>query len=233
MANSETKLTVRHDPSSENEYPLGEGAVVIGRESFNDIIVYDEEVSRRHAQVSFQDGRYVLEDLGSTNGTYINGRRVKNPTPLYNGDVIEMGEAARIIFSSTVEKFGKTVARDEPAQEIDKTMAAPGSFSDWQPDAVAADLPQEQPLAYAEPIAVAQVSPPVGGAPVGGPQDSLPPPAQEKRDNRRYFIGCGCLFLLTVVGCAATVFLLDALASDFLYCGPAEPIFKIIGASCP
>ena len=233
MSNSEAKLTVRQDPSSEQEYPLGEGAVVLGREAFNDIVVYDPEVSRRHTQISFQEGRYIIEDLGSTNGTFVNGRRVNTPMPLHNGDVIEIGEAARIIFSSTADPFGETVARPDTVQDMDKTIADPSAIPDWQPELAAAELPVEPAPAEFEPLATAQVSPPVGGVPVGDDQEALPPPAEEKRDNRRYFIGCGCLFLLTVVGCAATVFLLDALASDFLYCGPAQPIFEIVGATCP
>ena len=210
MNKSEAKLTVRQDPSSEQEYPLGEGAVVLGREAFNDIVVFDPEVSRRHTQISFQEGRYIIEDLGSTNGTFVNGRRLNAPTPLHNGDVIEMGEAARIIFSSTDDPYGETVARPDAAQEMDKTMADPSAMPNWQPELAAAELEDEPLPAEVEPMAAAQVSPPVGGAPVSDPQESLPSPAEEKRDNRRYFIGCGCLFLLTVVGCAATVFLLDA-----------------------
>jgi predicted component of type VI protein secretion system len=234
MNESDAKLTVREDPASEKEYPLGEGAVVLGREAFNDVVVFDPEVSRRHAQISFQEGRYIIEDLGSTNGTFVNGRRVNNPVPLHNGDVIEMGEAARIIFSSTADAFGKTVASPDEAPEIDKTMADPAAMGDWQSDLAAAEAPVEPVLAEVQPMAAPQVSPPVGGAPVSDAEESLAPSVEEKRDNRRYIIGCGCLFLLTVVGCAATVFLLDALASDFLYCGPAQPIIDLLtNPSCP
>ena len=234
MKESDAKLTVREDPSSEKEYPLGEGAIVLGREAFNDVVVFDPEVSRRHTQISFQDGRYIIEDLGSTNGTFVNGRRVNNPMPLHNGDVIEMGEAARIIFSSTDDPFGETVARPDEGTEIDKTMADPAAMADLQSDLATAEAGAEPVLADLPPVSPPPVSPPVGGVAFSDAQESPPPPAEAKRDNRRYFIGCGCLFLLTVVGCAATVFLLDALASDFLYCGPAQPILEFIASpSCP
>ncbi len=233
MNKSNARLTVREDPTTEKEYPLGEGAVVLGREAFNDIVVYDQEVSRRHAQISFQEGRYIIEDLGSTNGTFVNGRRVKTPVPLNNGDVIEMGESARIIFSSATDPLGETVIKTDKVPEADKTVAVPTGNSDWQPEMAPVEVPVEPMPAYPEPVAAAPISPPVESSPITGVQGSAPAPVQEKRSNRVYLIGCGCLFLLTVVGCAATLFLLDALASDFLYCGPAQPIFELLGSSCP
>ena len=48
----------------------------VGRDSTNEIVINDSEISRRHARLTFQGGKYVLEDLGSTNGTFINGVQV-------------------------------------------------------------------------------------------------------------------------------------------------------------
>ena len=52
----------------------------------------DRSVSRPHAQVAKLDSRYVLTDLGSANGTLVNGRLIEEPTPLKNGDVLLIGE---------------------------------------------------------------------------------------------------------------------------------------------
>ena len=73
------------------EHPLGSSPItVIGRSSECDIVVGDPNVSRRHAEVRKLGRGYSLVDLGSTNGTEVNGQRVTE-TSLMNGDVIGVG----------------------------------------------------------------------------------------------------------------------------------------------
>ena len=71
-------------------YAIGE-MVVIGRSSSCDIHVPDSEMSRRHAEVSSHNGDVVVRDLGSTNGTSVNGSMISAPTTLAAGDVIAAG----------------------------------------------------------------------------------------------------------------------------------------------
>jgi len=71
-------------------YAIGD-ALVIGRSSSCDIHVPDSEMSRRHAEVSSHDGGVVVRDLGSTNGTRVNGSMISAPTTLAAGDVIAAG----------------------------------------------------------------------------------------------------------------------------------------------
>ena len=71
-------------------YAIGE-MVVIGRSSSCDIHVPDSEMSRRHAEVSSHNGDVVVRDLGSTNGTGVNGSMISAPTTLAAGDVIAAG----------------------------------------------------------------------------------------------------------------------------------------------
>mgnify|MGYP003863586193 CR=1 FL=1 len=73
-------------------FPLGGERVVIGRAGAGDLVIDDPHVSREHAEVIFEEGAYALADLGSTNGTYINGRRVSGKQPLRDGDVVRVGE---------------------------------------------------------------------------------------------------------------------------------------------
>ena len=68
------------------------GPVVIGRSPGADIVIDDDFVSGRHARVSPAGAEVVLEDLGSTNGTLLNGARVSAPQTLRPGDIIEIGE---------------------------------------------------------------------------------------------------------------------------------------------
>ena len=67
-----------------------EPEAIIGREGC-DIVLIDPEVSRRHAALSVVDGETAIEDLGSTNGTFVNGVRIERPTVLSEGDSVQLG----------------------------------------------------------------------------------------------------------------------------------------------
>jgi pSer/pThr/pTyr-binding forkhead associated (FHA) protein len=64
--------------------------LLIGRSSACQIVLGDDTVSRRHAELRFEDGRWLLRDLGSSNGTYVNGRLVTE-AEVRAGDVIHLG----------------------------------------------------------------------------------------------------------------------------------------------
>ena len=68
------------------------GPVVIGRSPGADIVLGDDFVSGRHARVAPSGGSAVVEDMGSTNGTLLNGSRLTKPTTLREGDAIDIGE---------------------------------------------------------------------------------------------------------------------------------------------
>src|SRR5919112_3110443 len=63
---------------------------VIGREG-TDIVLADPEVSRRHAAIREDDGGIAIEDLGSTNGTFVNDRRIEGTESLKDGDEVRLG----------------------------------------------------------------------------------------------------------------------------------------------
>jgi hypothetical protein len=77
---------------------LGQDPVLIGRDPQNDLVLDDRRVSRKHAEVRLRLGRYTLYDLQSTNGTYVNGRRVAERV-LDDGDKISIG-GLEIVFRS-------------------------------------------------------------------------------------------------------------------------------------
>jgi hypothetical protein len=70
---------------------LGSGGAVLGRSREADVVLDDANVSRRHAAVRPSGGSWIVEDLGSTNGVKVNGRRIHGPQSLKRGDVIELG----------------------------------------------------------------------------------------------------------------------------------------------
>lgn len=68
-----------------------QGDVIIGRGEECGVTVEDEFASNLHTKIYQAEGRYYVEDLGSTNGTYVNGRRIHYPTELRSGDRIKIG----------------------------------------------------------------------------------------------------------------------------------------------
>jgi pSer/pThr/pTyr-binding forkhead associated (FHA) protein len=81
------------DPVSgeRRELPLSEGqTATIGRLDSNDICIREQHVSRQHATISFRDGVFVINDMGSANGVFVNNHRVTEPYPLLSGDEIRL-----------------------------------------------------------------------------------------------------------------------------------------------
>jgi DNA-binding response OmpR family regulator len=79
-------------------WSLAEPATTIGRWEDNDVVVDDRWVSRNHARIRREGERYVLEDLGSRNGTLVNGRRISDQTVLADGDRIQVAPLVELIF---------------------------------------------------------------------------------------------------------------------------------------
>ena len=93
------KLIVKKGPNPGHTYPIFAERITIGRDPMSDIIFKDPEVSRRHLQFARVDDTYQVEDLGSTNGTFVNGERLSGePTILRNGQEIALGGAITLIF---------------------------------------------------------------------------------------------------------------------------------------
>jgi predicted component of type VI protein secretion system len=96
-------LVMRSGPIPGSSYILEKPEVILGRELNNDVPVPDPEISRRHARfITRADGVYV-EDLGSTNGTFLNGVRIKTPTRLHSGDLITLAESTVFVFEQKNE----------------------------------------------------------------------------------------------------------------------------------
>ena len=73
------------------EFPLkGDKQLIIGRSSELDMVLVEDMVSRKHAKISITNGKITIEDLGSTNGTFVNGEKVKT-SRLKEGDRILIG----------------------------------------------------------------------------------------------------------------------------------------------
>ncbi|RME70073.1 MAG: FHA domain-containing protein [Chloroflexi bacterium] len=89
-------VVVRQGVQAGMRFPILAHQVVLGREESTDITLQDPEASRRHALISWQGGQYVIEDLGSTNGTFVNGVQITGPQTLQPGDSIGIGQTTLV-----------------------------------------------------------------------------------------------------------------------------------------
>lgn len=109
------QLIMRTGPTPGATFTLEGDQLTIGRDSTNEIVVNDAEVSRRHARLTFQGGKYVLEDLGSTNGTFVNGQRLAGPRVLKAGEVVSLGEQIVLVYEVTSFDAGATMVSPRAA----------------------------------------------------------------------------------------------------------------------
>jgi hypothetical protein len=109
MSEAAFRLVVKSGPNPGTPFDLGKEVTLVGRDVTNDIALGDAEVSRQHARLTQTPGGYVLEDLGSTNGSFVNGERLVAPRVLAAGDLIGMGENVTLSFEATSPEAAATV----------------------------------------------------------------------------------------------------------------------------
>ncbi len=165
-----------------------DGEFVVGRgESGRGNLANDTEISRRHARFHRANGgRFVVEDLGSTNGTYVNGRRISGPTELSSGDEIELGQ--------TVVRF------DAGAQATRLHDGVAGSTERTRGGAVV-PAPAAQAAAPAAPAPTAgppSAKLPPGGGPASGPPGAAKPSRGILRDVMALLVAAAVVVAISI-----------------------------------
>jgi len=102
MDETDALLVVERGPAPSLRFALAADQVTIGRSAGNELVLADPEVSRRHARVLRRADGYAVEDIGSTNGTFVNGQRISHLTLLQDGDTIDLGDTVRLRFVAPV-----------------------------------------------------------------------------------------------------------------------------------
>lgn len=110
------KLTLLIGRKAMQVYDLDKETILIGREDDVDIVIDNPSVSRRHAQIRREGTGWVVEDLGSSNGTFLHGNKISGAQPVKQGDEIGFGKFSVV--------FGKAVG-DAVAQVAAKPAAKP------------------------------------------------------------------------------------------------------------
>ncbi len=174
------RLTVRRGPQPNQQYDLTRDTITLGRDITNDIVINDPEVSRHHARLVFSAGSYLIEDLRSTNGTFVNRRRISGPQMLAHGDLIGLGETVLLAYEAVGAAYEQTAVAG-----AGREMPSPPS-------------PARAPMAYPPPMA-GPMPPPV--------EEYYEEPAPDR--NRWIIIGCGVLTLLFCCALVAAVIAVD------------------------
>jgi hypothetical protein len=94
------ELIVHQGPRPGQRFSLTQPTVTIGREVGNDVVISDPQVSRRHASLTWDGSHFIIQDLGSANGTFVNGVRLTAPQVLQPGDVIGLGSTVLLGFQA-------------------------------------------------------------------------------------------------------------------------------------
>lgn len=84
-------ITVKDGSGNSNLRYFTQAEIILGRDPANDVPLFDNEVSARHAQLTYHHGQWWLEDLSSTNGTFLNDFAISMPTVITSGDEIKCG----------------------------------------------------------------------------------------------------------------------------------------------
>ncbi len=91
------RLIVKQGPQIGIAFPIVQNQLLLGREEACDIRIQDAESSRHHCEITWQNGAFVVQDLGSSNGTFVNGAQITAPTKLNAGDKIGVGQTVFVL----------------------------------------------------------------------------------------------------------------------------------------
>ena len=131
-------LFVLQGPDKGRTYDATAEPAIIGRTS-DQIQLSDNGASRRHAELRLKDGSWILSDLNSSNGTYVNGQRIVAPTELKHGDQIRVGSSLLVFGGhehargfSGFAAISDPVDLDLSSQLIDRVRTGFLRFTPWR-----------------------------------------------------------------------------------------------------
>jgi pSer/pThr/pTyr-binding forkhead associated (FHA) protein len=176
------KLTIEDDEGKTTVVPLARDEMTIGRLEGNTIRLTERNISRRHARLSQQNGALFIEDLTSFTGVRVNGTRIASPTPLREGDEVQIGDYRIVLRGERPPVTDRPTMPSMPAitapmATVGGAVAIPGRASVAAMAAQAAPqalevAPSPAPVA-APPRQRVKTSPPAPVAPVA-PQEAAP-----------------------------------------------------------
>lgn len=199
QGNDSFRLIVRRGPQPNQVFELNKDIITVGRDITNDIVINDPEVSRHHMRFTRGAGGYTLEDLGSTNGTFINGQRLTGAKPLNNGDMIGLGETVTLGYESI------NPARMEGPAAVSPAAPASPYARQQSPFVTPPENPQPAPPPYSYSQQPAYTEAPPPQAPPSYDYDPYAVREDEARPNTMRWVLIGCVGLALFCCCATVV----------------------------
>jgi pSer/pThr/pTyr-binding forkhead associated (FHA) protein len=217
MTSQTFQLVIHTGPNPGKVFTLSKSEIVIGRDINLDVVINTAEVSRRHARLYLEGGVYVVEDLGSTNGTFINHQRLTTPVTLQSGDRIMLGEAATLVYEAS---------QLDPNATMISPSSGQASVPPPRPASVAPQQMTPPPQAYAGQVPADPAAQPQAGMPYA-------PTVPRRRGGISWlWAGVGCVVILLCI-MVVGLLIFDTLN---LYCVPPfdilNPLYQMIGGSC-
>jgi len=196
QARSLASFLVKSGALKGQRLPVKTPVVNVGRADYNDLVISDGSVSTAHAKLQRREGVWVLVDLDSTNGTFVDGERVHGESPLAPGAVVRFGDV-QLVFEPTDDALA--VAKGGGTQVLRTPHSVPPAPPKPAP-------PKPPPAAKAAAPAAA----PPAGRPVGKPGGKRPqtaPPPEKKGK------GCGAGAVILLLGGAGVAGLIHWLVA--------------------
>jgi pSer/pThr/pTyr-binding forkhead associated (FHA) protein len=97
--------------------------ITLGRDLSNDIVIQDPEISRHHARLRRWKNGYSIEDTGSTNGTFVNGHRLKEPRVLEADDVVRLGTRVQLQYVQRTQRLGTGLLNSARLAQVENVVA--------------------------------------------------------------------------------------------------------------
>jgi pSer/pThr/pTyr-binding forkhead associated (FHA) protein len=125
-------IIAREGQLTGERWTLSEEEFLIGRGSDCHLILPERQVSRYHVRIIYEDGRYILHDLGSKNGTHLNGVQIQGSAPLRDGDEIQIALCVKLLFVGTDATLPLSFEQPEPSRNLTLDEKQRSVFIDGQ-----------------------------------------------------------------------------------------------------
>ena len=176
--------------------------VNLGRADYNDVVIPDPSVSTSHAKLQRREGVWVLVDLDSTNGTFVDGERVKGEAPLAPGAMVRLGDV-QLVFEPTDDAVAAVKGGGTQVLRTPHSVAPPAAVKAPSPAPPKAS-PPSPPVAVPKPSPQPKSRPPAAKPAPKRPAAQQPPPPKKGK-------GCGASAAVLALGSVGLALLVHRL----------------------